>query len=118
MDQDQDKRARAVEALRATIAKHILAPTWSKADVHIANAALSALEAEFPAVEVAMGDWLDDFDGRKPAYTDRELLELFQMLLSAQIREERINSIEELRGLLRQVSRALAPLPPKPEEPR
>lgn len=42
-----------------------------------------------------------------PAYTDHELLELFQMLLRSQIREERINSIEELHGLLRHVERNL-----------
>jgi hypothetical protein len=59
-----------------------------------------------------------DAEGEKlepVAYTDRELLELFRMLLHAQIREERINSIEELRGMLRHVEAALrASLQPSP----
>lgn len=41
-------------------------------------------------------------------YTDRDLIELFRMLLRQQIREERINSISELHGLLEHVDEALA----------
>ena len=40
-------------------------------------------------------------------YTDRDLIELFRMLLRQQIREERINSISELYGLLEHVEAAL-----------
>lgn len=42
-------------------------------------------------------------------YTDRDLIELFRMLLRQQIREERINSISELHGLLEHVNEALEP---------
>lgn len=40
-------------------------------------------------------------------YTDRELLEIFRMLLRQQIREERIKNITELEGLLVHVEAAL-----------
>lgn len=41
-------------------------------------------------------------------YSDRELLELFRMLLRQQIREERIHNFTELYGLLAHVEQALA----------
>ena len=56
--------------------------------------------------EAVEKDWLDDFDGDKPIYTDRELIDLLGSLLQAQVREQRINSVEELHGMLRHIGRS------------
>jgi predicted nucleic acid-binding Zn-ribbon protein len=67
----------------------------------------AALEAAARvAPEPVAKDWLDDFDGDKPIYTDRELIDLLGTLLQAQVREQRINSIEELHGMLRHIGRS------------
>lgn len=72
--------------------------------------------APSPAIgrETVTADWLDKFDGDKPIYTDRELIDLLGALLQAQIREGRINSIEELHGMLRHIGRSQRAPSPSP----
>lgn len=93
-----------------------VAPAMHAADAYAAM--LAAAPSPPPAQVEDREKEHDPFPSEPCVYSDRELLELFQMLLRSQIREERINSIEELHGLLRHVNKALAAAPsPAPASP-
>ena len=80
-------------------------------DVYIgkdgADTIISALEREGLAIEKAIHP---DPPQAQATFSNIELLELIQSLLRSQIREERINSIEELYGFLKEVDTHLAVL--------